>query len=150
MTVDIIIDPRYETKLDPSLVKKAIQITLDAGEKSNVGITIKITGDEEMQLLNQTYRDIDRTTDVLSFNQDYIDPETGGYYLGDIIISYDQALRQAEDNPHSLIEEVTRLAIHGTLHLLGHDHAEPEDEKTMWSLQENLLHEVMDTLHGGQ
>jgi probable rRNA maturation factor len=130
-------------------LQKAIQITLVAVEKPDVDITLKITNDEEMHQLNWTYRSIDKATDVLSFNQDYIDPETDRYYLGDIIISFDQAQAQAEENQQSLIEEFARLAIHGTLHLLGHDHAEPEEKNVMWDLQENLVNQVMDSLLGG-
>ena len=149
MSVDIIINQQYETKFNPSILQKAIQITLVAVEKPDVDITLKITNDEEMHQLNWTYRNIDKATDVLSFNQDYIDPETGRYYLGDIIISFDQAQAQAEENQQSLIEEFARLAIHGTLHLLGHDHAEPEEKKVMWDLQEYLVNQVFDSLLGG-
>lgn len=148
MAIDIIIDSQFETKIDPTILQKAIQATLISVEQPDADITLKITGDEEMRQLNRTYRSIDKTTDVLSFNQGYIDPETSRYYLGDIIISFVQTQIQAEENQQSLIEEFTRLAIHGTLHLLGHDHTNPDEKKVMWDLQENLLNKIMDSFQG--
>lgn len=150
MAIEITIDSDFKSKLDPTILQNAIHTTLVSAEKANTDVTLKITGDEEMHHLNQTYRNIDRTTDVLSFNQDYIDPETGRLYLGDIIISFDQAHAQAVANQRPLIEECTRLAIHGTLHLLGYDHAEPEEKEIMWNKQESLLDKIMESLQGEQ
>jgi probable rRNA maturation factor len=148
MAIEIMIDSEYESKLDTTILQNAIQITLVSANKANADVTLKITGDEEMHHLNQTYRNIDHTTDVLSFNQDYIDPETGRLYLGDVVISYAQAQAQAEANQRPLIEECNRLAIHGILHLLGYDHSEPEEKEIMWKKQENLLDKVMESLQG--
>ena len=145
MAIEILIDSIYESKLDTKILKNAIQITLVSADEANSDVTLKITGDEEMHQLNRTYRNIDRTTDVLSFNQNYIDPETGRFYLGDIIIAFDHAQAQAEANQRPLIEECTRLAIHGTLHLLGYDHAEPGEKEIMWEKQENLLDNAMES-----
>ena len=149
MAIEILIESTEINPPDQHMLIEAIQNTLDAEGKFNADITLKFTGDKEMCHLNQTYRQIDHTTDVLSFNQDYIDPETGRLYLGDIVISLEQAQKQAEENQKSLHEEYVRLAIHGTLHLLGYDHAEPDEEADMWELQESLVLNVLRSLQEG-
>ena len=79
------------------------------------------------------------TTDVLSFPSDEVDPETGSQYLGDIIISIPRAAQQAQVGGHSLEAEVQLLVVHGTLHLLGHDHAEAEEKARMWAAQAEVM-----------
>lgn len=126
----------------PMLVK-GIEITLVSFSKPDVDLTLRITDDLEMRQLNQHYRGINKPTDVLAFNQDFINPETNSFYLGDIIISVDRALEQAPENAHSLVEECTFLAIHGTLHLLGCDHDELEQKVEMWRLQEDIFRKTI-------
>jgi probable rRNA maturation factor len=92
-----------------------------------------------MQKLNETFRGEDKTTDVLSFNQDVLDPETGRMYLGDILISIPTAKKQAANQGHPLDQECAFLAIHGTLHLLGYDHYDPEEKATMWAIQDRIF-----------
>ncbi|MFU8826742.1 MAG: rRNA maturation RNase YbeY [Brevefilum sp.] len=143
MAIEIIIESTAVNPPDQQMLVKAIQTTLDFEGMPNSDLTLKFTGDIEMRQLNQTYRQIDQTTDVLSFSQDYIDPETGRLYLGDIIISLEQAQKQAQENHRALHEECARLVIHGTLHLIGYDHAEPDEEAYMWELQERLLVSIL-------
>jgi probable rRNA maturation factor len=89
--------------------------------------------------LNRQYLGVDAPTDVLSFPVGEVDPESEALYLGDILISYPQALAQAEAAGHPVQAELQLLVVHGTLHLLGYDHAE-EDEKTlMWKAQDEIL-----------
>jgi len=87
----------------------------------------------------QPFLGIDAPTDVLSFSDGDLDPETGAPYLGDILISVERAQAQARSAGHTLQEELTLLVVHGVLHLLGHDHAEPEQKARMWSLQAEIL-----------
>ncbi|HOI85817.1 MAG TPA: rRNA maturation RNase YbeY [Acholeplasmataceae bacterium] len=90
---------------------------------------------DEIKRLNQTYRNIDKPTDVLSFvNDDPMDKS-----LGDIFISVDQATIQAQDFGHSLDRELGFLAVHGYLHLKGYDHHTPDEEKVMIEKQEEIL-----------
>jgi probable rRNA maturation factor len=76
---------------------------------------------------------------VLSFPAGEYDPETGSRYLGDILISTAYAARQAAQYGHSPEAETQLLVIHGVLHLLGYDHAEPEEKERMWAEQTAIL-----------
>ena len=134
--------PEYQ-KINSELLKKAIHRTLSHLEKPEMDITLRLTGDAEMRQLNQTFRGIGSSTDVLAFNQDTIDPETDRLYLGDIIISIDRVIQQAQDHAHTADNEAAFLAIHGTLHLLGYDHAESEEKRKMWKLQEEIFRQVI-------
>lgn len=96
---------------------------------------------EEIQRLNKEYRDIDKVTDVISFALEDDDTfHLEGYrVLGDIYICIDRAKEQAEEYRHSFKRELSFLAVHGLLHLLGYDHMTKEEEKVMFSKQEEVL-----------
>ncbi|HEY9842320.1 MAG TPA: rRNA maturation RNase YbeY [Candidatus Obscuribacterales bacterium] len=97
-------------------------------------LSLTLTDNTMMQTLNQHYREIAKPTDVLAFPQDM-----ENNLLGDIIISVEKAKEQATEKQHSLEYEIALLATHGFLHLMGYDHAEEEDEKIMFALQDDLL-----------
>lgn len=105
-------------------------------------VGILITGNAEIHQLNLQYRQMDSPTDVLSFNGDYPDPETGRNYLGDIIISIPKAKKQAAEGRHTLTQEVELLVIHGVLHLCGFDHDTEEHKNKMWAVQADLLDRI--------
>ncbi|MFN2305188.1 MAG: rRNA maturation RNase YbeY [Anaerolineales bacterium] len=136
-------DSNLHRDINEKLLKSAIQTTLSEFKQTEVDLTLRLTNDAEMLPLNRTFRGIDLTTDVLSFNQDFTDPETGRFYLGDIIISIERALEQAPKQDHTLNEECTYLAIHGILHLLGFDHDTPQKTAEMWKIQENIFNQVI-------
>ena len=103
-------------------------------------LTLAFINDSEMEELHKKWMDLPGTTDVMSFPMDEMkpnDPEPG--ILGDIVISPLVARAQAEKAGHSFEHEVKILAAHGLLHLLGYDHQEPEEERTMFTLQEDLV-----------
>ncbi len=106
--------------------------------QSRAELSIALVGDKEMRPLNAQYRRQNKTTDVLSFlvtDQ----PQTAPVLLGDVVLSVEQARRQAKARKHSLKREMATLLIHGVLHLLGHDHERSEREaKEMSSLEEKL------------
>jgi len=79
-------------------------------------LSVLITGNDEIRVLNRDYRKIDKATDVLSFAME--DPEV----LGDVVISYEKMLSQAKEFKVTPDEELARLLVHGLLHLLGYDH----------------------------
>lgn len=122
----------------------AAKNALRALNREDSELTIRLTGDDEMAALNQRFRNIDQTTDVLSFTQEVVDPETGRTYLGDVIVSLEQASKQANEHNLTLEEECIYLVIHGTLHLLGYDHKNLDEKKKMWLLQEQLFNESID------
>ena len=83
-----------------------------------------------MRNLNRQFRKKNKTTDVLTFPADdsYVDPGQSGRPLGDVVISVDQAKRQATDEKHSLATEIRYLILHGILHALGYDHETDQGE----------------------
>ena len=105
-------------------------------------VSLVLTGDEEIRALNRDYREVDRPTDVLSFPladaAGLADP-TRGVFLGEIYISLDTARRQARAARRPFGREVAHLALHGLLHLLGHDHATPSERRTMAGIEARLL-----------
>ncbi len=117
-------------------------------------ISFMLVDNERIREINLEYRNIDRPTDVLSFpildmyegmlNSDEgdIDLDENLLLLGDIVISMEMAVMQAEEYGHSLERELAFLATHGTFHLLGYDHEDEESEKKMMQLQETVLHQM--------
>ena len=126
--------------VEEALLEAAVRRTLDAdGREAEVSLTL--VDDAEIKRLNREYLGRDRATDVIAFSLG--SPEEP---LGDVYVGADQARRQAKALGVPLTEELVRLAIHGTLHVLGHDHPEGDDRfaSPMYVLQERLLCEVME------
>ena len=100
-------------------------------------VSIAIVDDDAMRNLNRQFRKKNKTTDVLTFPADDsdADPNAPGRPLGDIVISIDQARRQATDQKHSLATEVRYLILHGVLHALGYDHETDEGEMNALELE---------------
>jgi probable rRNA maturation factor len=102
-------------------------------------LSVALVGDKEMRPLNAKYRKMNRTTDVLSF---FVtdQPRAAPALLGDVIISVEQARRQAKARKHSLKREMVTLLIHGVLHLLGYDHERSARQaKKMFALERKLF-----------
>ena len=117
--------------------------TLKNQKVDNAIFSVIFVEDEEIHTMNRDYRGVDRVTDVISFafedNNDLVYNEIR--MLGDIYICIPQMKRQAESYDHSEKRELSFLAVHGLLHLLGYDHMNEEDEKVMFALQELILNE---------
>ena len=126
---------------DYDYLYNVLDATLKHEKVENAIFSIIFVEDEEIHNINREYRKIDRVTDVISFAfEDYEDIEYNDIrMLGDIYICIPQMKRQAVEYGHSEKRELSFLAVHGLLHLLGYDHMEPEDEKVMFSLQELIL-----------
>lgn len=114
-------------------------------------VDVTIVDDEEIHALNREYRDMDKPTDVLSFaldedSEESDEPELVGgpeeHLYGDIIISAETALRQAEEYGHGLEREMTYLAVHGMFHLLGYDHMTEEEKSVMRAKEEEALRAI--------
>lgn len=113
-------------------------------------VSLTFVDDDEIRRLNNEYRGIDSSTDVLSFPMfepgelklqadiDY------GYFMpiGDIVISLDTAKRQAEEYAHSLKREIVYLAVHSMYHLMGYDHMQEDEKKIMRAKEENIMNKL--------
>lgn len=134
--------PPLETPKVRSIALRMLrELSLEEGE-----LSILLTDDEGIRELNREHRDQNKATDVLAFPQDITSldqpiPEGGGagLLLGDVVISLDTAARQASSRKRSLLEEVRFLLAHGLLHLVGYDHATPEEKRQMTRATRRLV-----------
>ena len=117
----------------------ARELLAHAGEKGS-SLSVSLVDDAEIQILNREHRGKDKATDVLSFPLDPSDfgEDSPERLLGDVVISIDTARRQAADYDAPLQNEIYRLLIHGILHVLGHDHEEPEERAAMEAEERRL------------
>ena len=130
-------------------LKKAMDIVAEKENlRDNAEVDITLVDLDEIHELNKQYRGIDRPTDVLSFALDEgdeepeVEDEEVEHLLGDVIICAQKAVEQGEEFGHGLTREMTYLAVHGMLHLLGYDHMEEEDKKVMRAREEEILREL--------
>jgi len=149
--VEVVFDLEELSESQISLVMKAALACLDAEHDEGPDqITVMVTGDERIRYLNRDFKGEDEITDVLSFNviddagdaadDNWLDlDDLADDRLGDIAISLPQAVRQAAENGRSPEHELAMLTIHGVLHLLGYDHAEPDEEKEMFGKTDVVL-----------
>jgi probable rRNA maturation factor len=115
-----------------SLVTEAIEASLKGRVVRDTEVSVTIIGDRRMQELNRTYRQKDYPTDVLSFPQydpsqpaaPFVDTPDGVLRLGDIVVSYPQAVREAEEENKLVDDKIVELVLHGLEHLLGNHHEE--------------------------
>ncbi|HEX7063941.1 MAG TPA: rRNA maturation RNase YbeY [Bacillales bacterium] len=127
-------------------VHRLLEIAAD-GEDIPDGAEVSVTfvDNEKIRELNRTYRNIDRSTDVLSFafQEEEMESKIVGaevpQMLGDIVISVAKAEEQAKQYNHSFSRELGFLSVHGFLHLCGYDHMTEADEKRMFTRQEEFL-----------
>jgi len=114
----------------------AVSAALDAEGAPEALVSVHLADDRLLHELNRSYRGVDRPTDVLSFGLGEGPP---GSALGDVVISLERARAQAEAFGHSELRELCYLAVHGTLHLLGHDDADERGEAAMAARAEAVL-----------
>jgi probable rRNA maturation factor len=145
------IEVSNESGLDVSEVE-LISIARFVLAKMNVNpgaeLSVVLLDTAAMADLHMRWMDLPGPTDVMSFPMDELEPggrpdapEPGPAMLGDIVLCPEFAATQAETAGHSLGHELALLTVHGVLHLLGYDHAEPNEEKEMFALQRRLLEE---------
>ncbi len=132
-----------------SLVRKACKTTLDFEKFANdAEINVTFVDDEKIREINRDFRNIDSSTDVLSFplgeNGEYdINPENQFSVLGDVIISTEHALNQADLYGHGTDREIAFLTVHSVLHLLGYDHVNDETERKEMRKREEAVLKIM-------
>ena len=139
-----------------TIAKEALGVALT--ESVSAQISLVITGDDTVHSLNAQFRGLDEVTDVLSFSANhaghwegesdppenidelpFITPTSEPCPLGEVIISYPQAQRQADERGERLEHELALLVIHGVLHLTGHDHLDPQETELMQSRERTAL-----------
>lgn len=131
-----------EIKKEQKIMKKYLKKCLKKEMVTNAIFNVILTDNQKLKELNTKYRNIEKETDVISFAlEDEKDEKINSKkrVLGDIYISVEKAKSQSEEYGHSLTRELSFLAVHGLLHLLGYDHIEKEDEKIMFKKQELIL-----------
>ena len=130
-------------------------VLVNEGFEGSSEISVRFVDDNEIHELNRTYRNVDRSTDVLSFpnaefeeagnfeliddTEDYFEPDTGEFILGDIVLSLDKVVAQAEEYGHSSLREYAFLLTHSMLHLIGFDHIEDDDRCVMEEKQSVIM-----------
>jgi probable rRNA maturation factor len=130
----------YAARVQPARLRAAARAALrHQAAPDPAELTILVTADAALRSLNREFLGHDEVTDVLSFPSGETDPATGARYLGDIAIAYPQARAQAARGQHPVWAELQLLIVHGVLHLLGHDHAVPEERDRMWAAQAEVL-----------
>jgi len=126
-----------------SLFNQIAKRTLLHLQEQGNALTVLFLSDAPMQALNLRYRNLDQTTDVLSFASREGEQSLDEGYLGDILINIDAAARQAEAYGHSEKREIAFLFTHGLLHLLGYDHQNEAESKVMEALQREILDDLV-------
>lgn len=147
MQIDLIDETNKLTDEHEQLLRNILYFTVEKekiDKKSELSIVI--LSNEQIKQLNNDYRNKNEATDVLSFpllERDDIVDHDGTYplVLGDIVISIDKAKEQAREYNHSFTRELSFLAVHGLLHLLGYTHDTKETERVMFTKQEAILKE---------
>jgi len=152
MEINVLIDEDLEDCPEVNWLESVAEKVLVAqGIGSRVELGVVIDSQERVQQLNQSYLGRDEPTDVLAFSMlpaegevgadfpPFVIPPDGVLHLGEVIISYPQAIIQAREHQHSIKREIAILIIHGVLHLLGYEHDKPELERQMRAREAEIL-----------
>ncbi len=150
--MDVPVDPKLITLMQTA----ADCALLQEGVVRPCAVSVRLCGDEEIHAINRAYRQVDRATDVLSFPtinypkgvtaggadkllRQELDDEVDACMLGDLILSVPHIYAQAEEYGHSPMREAAYLLVHGICHLMGYDHIEAEDQRSMRAMEEKIL-----------
>jgi len=141
MEINVLIDHGVAAPLSVDWLRGIVeQVLASENSGSTVELGLVIAAQNKVQELNRNYRGRDEPTDVLAFSATeeaekdfppFVSPPDGVRHLGEVIVSYPQAVMQAEEHQHPIEQEIAILVIHGVLHLLGYEHDEPEREREM-------------------
>jgi probable rRNA maturation factor len=149
LQLSIHIEKPFTGLVDKEWLRKVVETTLasaEVGETVDIGLVV--ASDDTVHNLNRRYRGVNASTDVLAFamSETGIDriekfalPPDNILHLGEVIVSYHQAQRQAEEQRHSFERELALLVAHGVLHLLGYDHEEPAAERHMRAMEAKVM-----------
>ena len=152
MEINVLIDEDLGGELEVNWLQSIVQQVLVAqGFGADVELGLLIASQERVQQLNRAYLGRDEPTDVLAFSAregteadlpPFVQPPDGVLHLGEVIISYPQAVIQAEEHQHSIKRELAILIIHGVLHLLGYEHDKPVLEQQMRAREAEILSHI--------
>ncbi|MCI6652955.1 MAG: rRNA maturation RNase YbeY [Ruminococcus sp.] len=150
--IKVIITNKQKTVKIPTGLRMLVRRTCNAvlrmeNFQGSAEVSVTFVDNQGIRELNAQYRDKDTETDVLSFpmGENGVwdkDPETGAFILGDVVISMEKAMEQANIYGHSLQREVGYLTAHSVLHLLGYDHIEPLDRVHMREKEELVMDQL--------
>jgi len=152
MEISVLIDKGLKGRLEPSWLRSIAKQALTVqGVGTNVELGLVIATEEQIKQLNRDYRGSDKPTDVLAFSAGeevggsslpFVPPPDGVLHLGEVIISYPQAVIQAAEYRHSVKREILILIIHGMLHLLGYKDDTPELELMMRAREKEVMSHI--------
>lgn len=137
MKINLFNENNLLNNIDYNKIIEDIENLFNVEFETSKEVSVIIVNSEEIHEMNKQYRNIDRPTDVLSF-EEYEDD-----YLGEIFICEEKVYEQAKSYNHSNEREFAFLLTHGLLHLLGYDHIEKEDEEVMFKKQDELLNKTI-------
>jgi probable rRNA maturation factor len=161
MEINLVIDGEFAGCPAADWFRRILEETLKAqGVSPSAEIGLVIADQARVQELNRTYRGEDHPTDVLAFymtaageesgseSERFVVAPDGKLHLGEVIISYPQAVTQAREQGHSVEKELAILIIHGVLHLLDYDHERPEQKREMAAREQAILSAIFLDLEG--
>jgi probable rRNA maturation factor len=155
--INVLIEEEFEGRLEAGWLEGlAEQVLTLQGASAETELGLVIAGQERVRALNKSYRGKDAPTDVLAFStlpdagETFILPPDGRLHLGEVIISYPQAVIQAGEEGHSVEKELATLITHGVLHLLGFDDETPELRKQMRAREQEILSHLEMGQHQGE
>lgn len=150
MEVKLCISDKFQELVDNVWLKQLVELSLVAGNAgADAELGLFVTDDDTVRSLNREYRGVDEATDVLSFAltevkvgeglPPFVMPPDGVLHLGEVVVSYPRAEKQASEHGCELNEELAWLVVHGVLHLVGYDHDEPKRGEEMRSVEKRIL-----------
>ena len=138
--ITIQINKKFADRISSELLEEtALKIFSQLKIDPLTDLSVLIDTDAVLKKLNRLYRGFDQPTDVLSFESNEINPETGASSLGDIAISFPTAEKQAAEASHPVENEIILLLVHAILHLTGYDHNTKEEKQQMWAEQQSVI-----------
>jgi probable rRNA maturation factor len=139
------IDPAFGARIAADWLTGVARITLEMERTPSCQLSVVVTGDEQIRELNREFAGEDHATDVLSFSlregEAFVAPDDIDR-LGEVVVSFETAQRQADDAVRHVEDEVAHLLVHGVLHILGYDHTKPAGETKMRARERSILSEL--------
>nr|WP_300092720.1 rRNA maturation RNase YbeY [Sedimentibacter sp.] len=145
--INVLFDNRQDimeiSEANEKAIEKAVETVLAAeNQEGNFEVSVSFVTNEEIRELNRDYRNVDSETDVLSFPMDDDDEFDGVIILGDIVLSTQRIIEQANEFGHSLEREMIYLSVHSMLHLLGYDHMTSSEKEEMRQREKEIMKEL--------